>query len=409
MKRNLPFTLFVTIGLALPLTSSLSLAQSPTPKESEEELIQKQKAAEELKARQLAEQQKLAEQELEDARKKAALGQGPIGVPGVPPPLTFDEPVRDLGKVTDDEAVRVVFTFTNTSDKTVKIMNMTASCGCTVPQRPTKDIYEPGEKGEVVASFNPQGRRGRETKHVFVDTDYEKSPRAELVFSVDTQPRIMIEPATVMMNEVLLGETRSATVTITGREPGFEVIDFRFADNTTNFTTKRLEKTEVKDVDGSTLTRIRYQIDLAPNLPLGQYRAGVTASTTDSRRPNITFHTQAHVVGTIRTTPDRVWLVAQQSGQPWTRDFNIDHRRGKPFQITSVEAVDAPRDLRLVYDLIPHGASESESGRYTLRVSGTTPATSGPLSGKIIVHTTAPDQPVIELPLQGNIQLGGAQ
>jgi hypothetical protein len=152
---------------------------------------------------------------------------------------------------------------------------------------------------------------------------------------------------------------------------------------------------------------VRYQVDLAPNLPIGQYRAGLTASTTDTKRPNITFWAQAGVVGTMRTSPDRVWLVSQQGGQPWAREITIDHRRSQPFAITSIEQVDVSKDLHLVVDLVPAAGGSEGGGRYLLKVSGTTPSTSGILTGKIVLKTTAADQETIEIPVQGNIQIGG--
>lgn len=387
--------LVLAVGLASPLT----LAQP-----SSEEQLLKEKEAARLAEEKLRTQNQFAEKELEEAKKKAALNQGPIGQPGVKPALTFDALVKDLGKVTDDAPVQITFKFTNTSDKPVKVTNVSGSCGCTVPSKLAKELYAPGETGEVTATYNPANRRGKEVKHVYVDTDFAPSPRIDLTFNVDTLARIMVDPQNLFLGEVRKGEARSQKVSITGREPGFDVTSVSFSDNTTNFTAKRLEKTEVTEADGTKLTKIEYQLDMAPNLPLNNYRTALVVSTNDTKRPNVTVNVQASVVGDLRVTPDRVWLVANQAGQPWTRDIRIDNRRAEPFWITGVEAVDIPKDLKVVYDIVPAPGATSNAG-YILKISGITPPASGILTGKFILRTSHPDFASIDLPMQGNIQL----
>lgn len=389
-------------GLARPVMAQESPAQSELDAKLKQQQEDQKRVEEKLKA-----QKEFAEKELEEARKKAAAGQGPVGVPGVAIPFTFTNQVQDLGRITDDAPVQVSFKFKNTSDTTVKILNMSGSCGCTVPAKPPKDTFAPGEEGEVTATFNPQNRRGREVKHVYMDTDYQKSPRMEMTFSVETLPRVLIEPMSLYLGEKRKGEAGGQTLTITGRAPGFDITDATLTDKSAAFTFRRLEKTMIKGEDGADLTRIQYAVDLAPGLNLGQYRSALNFTTNDPKKASVNVQISAAVVGELRLIPERLSLVSTQAGQPWFREVRVDHRRGESFAVLGVDLVDLPATFAPVVDVTPMAANPQlgQLAGYSIKVSGTTPGASCPVSGKIIIRTNMKDQETIEVPIMGNIMI----
>jgi hypothetical protein len=74
---------------------------------------------------------------------------------------------RDFGKMKEGENLEVSFRFKNVGDKPLIISNVSASCGCTVPETPKKP-YAPGETGVIKASFNSSGKPGNQSKQVNV-------------------------------------------------------------------------------------------------------------------------------------------------------------------------------------------------------------------------------------------------
>jgi len=321
-------------------------------------------------------------------------------------PLKFDEPVKDLGRIPDEAPIQLKFAFKNVADKPVTITGTSASCGCTVPQKLAKTLYAPGETGEVAVTFSPLGRRGKEVKHVFVDTDHPTTRRVDLVFDVDTMARVMIDPPNLLMGDVPKGEGRTQLVTVTGRAPGFDVTAARIGDNSTNFSIKRLDRTEIVEPEtGAQLGRVTYQIELASTLPSSVYRATLLFTTNDTKRPSVSTLLQASVVGGVRVTPDQVILVENKAGAPWVRELRIDHRKGLPFQVTGVETKDVPKDLGAVYDLQPAQDLHTARSGYVLRLVGITPAATSTLLGKLVLKTTDPDQPTIEIPVRAYIHL----
>ncbi|MGG9972636.1 DUF1573 domain-containing protein [Ferruginibacter sp. SUN002] len=62
--------------------------------------------------------------------------------------------VFDFGTITEGEKVSFSFRFKNTGTKALVIEKTSASCGCTVPEKPEKPIL-PGEIGFIKAVFTP--------------------------------------------------------------------------------------------------------------------------------------------------------------------------------------------------------------------------------------------------------------
>ena len=69
--------------------------------------------------------------------------------------------------VTDGEKVMYSYRFKNIGTKPLVIVEATASCGCTVPQKPEKPIL-PGETGFIKIVFDSKGRVGEAHKSISV-------------------------------------------------------------------------------------------------------------------------------------------------------------------------------------------------------------------------------------------------
>jgi len=94
---------------------------------------------------------------------------------------------RDFGKMKEGENLDVSFRFKNTGTKPLIISNVTAGCGCTVPETPKKP-YAPGETGVIKASFNSTGKTGTQSKQVYVSANVNP-PMTTLVFRVEIKPK----------------------------------------------------------------------------------------------------------------------------------------------------------------------------------------------------------------------------
>lgn len=95
--------------------------------------------------------------------------------------------VHDFGKVAEGEVVEFSFRFKNTGSNPLIVSNVSASCGCTVPEKPEAPI-KPGETGFIKVKFNSEGRAG--TAHKTVNVLANASPAfPELLLKGEVSPK----------------------------------------------------------------------------------------------------------------------------------------------------------------------------------------------------------------------------
>ena len=75
--------------------------------------------------------------------------------------------VYNFGNITEGEKVTYNFRFKNSGKKPLVITSTSASCGCTVPEKPEKPIL-PGETGFIKVVFNSKGKVGHNEKTITV-------------------------------------------------------------------------------------------------------------------------------------------------------------------------------------------------------------------------------------------------
>ena len=147
--------------------------------------------------------------------------------------LVWEKTEIELRPKAGDEDAIAQFKYTNKGDKPVRITNVKASCGCTVPEW-TKEPVAPGESGQLTATFKIGNRTGQQVKTVRVDTD-DASPPANLVLKAVIPQGVQIQPAFVFWQ---MGEaTKPKTITVRGSaESPVSKVDV--SSSTSDFTTK---------------------------------------------------------------------------------------------------------------------------------------------------------------------------
>lgn len=91
-------------------------------------------------------------------------------------PIVFAEKIHDFGEIAEEDGnAEFEFTFINNSGRTLKIVSVQASCGCTTPGWTQQPIVQ-GKSGFVKVSFDPHGRPGYFNKSLTVTTDFDVNP-----------------------------------------------------------------------------------------------------------------------------------------------------------------------------------------------------------------------------------------
>jgi len=89
-----------------------------------------------------------------------------------PTTVQIIDSVYNFGKVAEGEIVTYNYRFKNTGSKPLIVTNVSASCGCTIPEKPEQPI-KPGETGFIKVKFNSEHRVGNAHKTVTVSSNAE--------------------------------------------------------------------------------------------------------------------------------------------------------------------------------------------------------------------------------------------
>ena len=112
--------------------------------------------------------------------------------------LKWEQSTIELHPKVGDKTAVAHFKYQNNGTAPIHFKSVKASCGCTTTQT-QKDVVNPGEKGEIVATFNIGDRTGQQMKTVTVQTDDPNPTEATtvLTFKADIPQALEIKPAFV--------------------------------------------------------------------------------------------------------------------------------------------------------------------------------------------------------------------
>lgn len=97
------------------------------------------------------------------------------------PKLQFTETAHDFGKVPQGPQIQYNFKFKNNGNAPLTIEKVQTSCGCTGATVGDKKEYAKGEEGQILVTFNTQGREGFQEKTLVV---YSNDPENEKVLKI---------------------------------------------------------------------------------------------------------------------------------------------------------------------------------------------------------------------------------
>lgn len=126
------------------------------------------------------------------------LSQAIIYAQFIKPELKFKEDVFDFGKIVQGTVVEHQFEFYNAGGDTLKILDISASCGCSVGSL-TKKVYAAGEKGVLNVKFDSKGKFGNQVQRIYIRTNEpDKHTRfitikAQVYLDTTNSPRVFFD------------------------------------------------------------------------------------------------------------------------------------------------------------------------------------------------------------------------
>lgn len=105
------------------------------------------------------------------------------------PAISWEQSTHDFGDIYQGDKVEHTFYFTNTGTSPLIITNVEVTCGCTTPKGWPRDPLAPGEKGEILISFNSSGKFGKQNKVVTVISNAANPEVIQISFAANVLER----------------------------------------------------------------------------------------------------------------------------------------------------------------------------------------------------------------------------
>lgn len=316
------------------------------------------------------------------------------------PNMVFEEQHHSFGKIPDTDDASHVFKFTNKGNMTLNIVDMHATCGCTLPNMDKKE-YQPGESGEINVKYNPRHKRGVQNQTVTITTNDPVNQRIMLTIQADVQPEIAIDPTIAQTGVVHKAEERKLTVTVTMRDPEGQITDITSSEP--EKVPMKIIKSEKIELDGKPAFRATIEATVLNTHPVGEVRATGTIRTNNKAQPILSFQVLGSVQGDIYMQPARVSFGSVAPGAPIKATAKLTHRDGKAFKVSAVKA-DSPSGQEFNVTFTPNDPANPTE--YTIEVTGTAMNQPKVVRGELLISTDVPMEKEVKLPFFGTIRAG---
>jgi hypothetical protein len=206
--------------------------------------------------------------------------------------LVWEQTALELHPAVGDDTAIGHFKYQNKGDKAVAIKNVSTSCGCTAAT--AKNSAEPGEKGEVTATFKVGDRTGTQQKAITVVTDEAAKPTTTLSLKVVIPQVLELQPTFLYWQGGEEAKPKTIVAKV-GKDVSIKNLDV--SSSNPDFTTK-VEQTSASEFRISvkpqqTTKAGAATLTIKPALPDGKSKilyatASVTAPTSTSTQPATT-------------------------------------------------------------------------------------------------------------------------
>lgn len=201
--------------------------------------------------------------------------------------LKWEQTTIETNPAIGDKQAIGHFKYQNVGKAPIRFRSVHSSCGCTVA-RSQKDEAQPGDKGEITATFNIGGRTGIQIKTITVETDDPAQRVTALTLKTIIGQALVIQPTFVYWQT---GEEAKSKTIIARAGKDIPIGNLDVVSSSPEFLT-RVEP-------GS--TRGEFRINVQPRQTAKPVTASLTIKTDYPKGSPKTFAVTARVTGAAVT------------------------------------------------------------------------------------------------------------
>jgi hypothetical protein len=311
-------------------------------------------------------------------------------------------PDYDFGSIRAGDAKPIThsFEFKNAGEEPLLLSKIKPSCGC-ASSIPSATEIAPGETGRMVTTVNTKGKFGKQSVSVRVGTNDPTNPNQvfKLTGMILSDWRIL--PARIEFGGMGKDETHTKDVQVSSQfmegDPVYRIVRIKTSSPDVTAVTAEnvVPENPAAASQGYKEVRRTVQVTINSGQTEGDHTHSVFIGTDDPKSPTQTVAVRWTVEGDIAFTPKRIF-VSQVKDKNVTHDITITSRSGKPFEVPSIEVQGSKGNEDL--EVVPKEGATPTNKIYMVSVKFQSEKGTDTRSGKIIFHTSIPEQPTLVVP-----------
>lgn len=303
------------------------------------------------------------------------------------PRIIFEKDVHDFGNIYKGQKVGCEFIFTNAGGSDLVIHKVKTSCGCTAAAPDQKSI-PPGESAGIRVTFKTDVFVGNVSKTVTVDTNDPETPRYVLTIKANVLEEVIAEPRRLWFDQIKVGQSVTSEVEIRPTtDLELEITRVR--------STSPVLKLHYEKKEGENAYLLR--VSTSKDAPLGRFAGDIQVFTNSRRQRVLAIPFFGEIISDVSVFPPEISYGVVERGREVIKQILITvHKRD--VKLTGFEVKPDYLSLHLIPD------ETNYFHRLEVILGKDVPV--GRFEGRVQIHTTSSDQPLLTVPVYGIIKEG---
>ncbi len=252
--------------------------------------------------------------------------------------------------------------------------------------------FSKGKQGDksgylVDVNLSPKTPRGRVNAQLKINTDNEHAKMVEISAMATITGEIAMTPERISL-VIQRGESNPGSFLSVEKMKGEGLSITKVESSLENVTSK------IQTVTAGKLYKI--EINANPQIPIGHSNGTISIYTNDPNDPKIDVPLNLTVRGNLTVVPEQLALGTINQGQTTSRTITVTTLKDK-LNVKKVET-----DSKFLKTKLEVKQPEKS---FQISVSVAPDAPAGTLQGKVIIYTNDPNQPKVEVPVTGRVQV----
>ncbi len=301
------------------------------------------------------------------------------------PLIRFSERTWDFGQLRQHVQVSHAFTLRNGGTAPLRILKVEPDCGCTIAT-PADTILAPGASTTLDVTFTSRDFEGPQRKVVILETNDPAEPRVDLLLLADVVPDISITPSRLVDFRNVPRGTDPVRELVFKAEPKVP-----FSVSAPTKATEWVQWTVTPDPAAGNAYKVT--IHLRPDAPYGRFNERVDVPVRHPKYDKMRITLRGLIHGHFVPNEVGINFGSVKSGRNLERTVKLQSHGEHAFRITKARATQPW--------LVPTLRTEGRETILTVRLDA--PPEPTRIKDRVILETSDPDQPQIEIDVVGTV------